>query len=164
MIKQSLCRFQGELQGENPLVRLLWYPSKDGTKIPLFLVYRKGLKLDGNNATLLYGYGGFNIVVSPTFSAARIALLEQGFVYASVNMRGGSEYGEAWHDAGTKLKKQNVFDDFIAAAEYLVREGYASPRTLGMMGGSNGGKLARTAFHLFCGGLLLLPPRFHFFG
>jgi prolyl oligopeptidase len=121
--------------------RQVFYTSRDGARVPMFLVHKKGLKLDGNNPTLMYGYGGFNIATTPGFSSLRIALLEQGFVYASVNMRGGSEYGESWHDAGTKLKKQNVFDDFIAAAEWLIANKYTSPAKLAAQGGSNGGLL-----------------------
>ena len=130
--------------GYNPAqfeTRQVFYPSKDGTRIPMFLVYRKGLALDGNNPTVLYGYGGFNVVVNPTFSAARIALLEQGFVYASANLRGGAEYGEDWHRQGMKLAKQNVFDDFIAAAEWVIEQKYTSPARLAITGGSNGGLL-----------------------
>ena len=119
----------------------VFYASKDGTKIPMFLIYKKGLKLDGTNPTLLYAYGGFNITISPAFSPLRIALLEQGFVYATANLRGGAEYGEKWHEAGTKLHKQNVFDDFIAAAEWLISNKYTSPQHLAVNGGSNGGLL-----------------------
>jgi prolyl oligopeptidase len=122
-------------------VKQVFYNSKDGTRVPMFITYKKGLKLDGNNPTVLYGYGGFNITTNPTFSPLRIALLEQGVVYASANMRGGGEYGEKWHEAGTKLKKQNVFDDFIAAAEYLIAQKYTSPARLAIHGGSNGGLL-----------------------
>ncbi len=121
--------------------RQVFVTSKDGAKVPMFLVHKKGMVLDGNNPALMYGYGGFNIATTPSFNSLRVALLEQGFVYASVNMRGGSEYGEAWHDAGTKLKKQNVFDDFIAAAEWLIANKYTSPAKLAAQGGSNGGLL-----------------------
>jgi prolyl oligopeptidase len=133
-----------EIPGFNPAdyeTRQVFYTSKDGTRVPLFLVHRKGLKLDGRNPTLLYGYGGFNASTTPNFSSLRLALLEQGFVYASANMRGGGEYGEKWHEQGTKLKKQNVFDDFIAAAEWLVANKYTSPDRLAIHGVSNGGLL-----------------------
>jgi prolyl oligopeptidase len=119
----------------------VFYPSKDGTRVPMFLVFKRGLKLDGNNPTLLYGYGGFNVTVPPEFNPLRLALLEQGFVYASANLRGGGEYGEKWHQAGMKLQKQNVFDDFIAAAEWLIGNHYTSPARLAISGGSNGGLL-----------------------
>ncbi len=119
----------------------VFFSSKDGTKVPMFLTYRKGITLDGNNPTLMYGYGGFQVATTPSFNSLRIALLEQGFVYASVNMRGGSEYGEAWHEPGTKTKKQNVFDDFIAAAEWLIANKYTSSAKLAIQGGSNGGLL-----------------------
>jgi prolyl oligopeptidase len=119
----------------------VFYKSKDGTRIPMFLVYKKGLKLDGNNPTILYGYGGFNITLEPRFSAARIAWLEQGGVFAMANLRGGGEYGQKWHEAGMQLHKQNVFDDCIAAAEYLIAEKYTSPARLALQGGSNGGLL-----------------------
>jgi prolyl oligopeptidase len=128
-------------KAENYETKQVFYNSKDGTRVPMFLVYKKGLKLDGNNPTLLYGYGGFNVVTAPNFSSLRMALLEQGVVYASANMRGGGEYGEKWHEAGTKLKKQNVFDDFIAAAEWLIANKYTSSSKLAIQGGSNGGLL-----------------------
>ena len=122
-------------------VKQVFYPSKDGTQIPMFLVHKKGLKLDGKNPTLLYGYGGFNVPLTPGFSVSRMAWLEQGGVYAMPNLRGGGEYGLAWYDAGRKDKKQNVFDDFIAAAEWLISHKYTSTPKLAINGGSNGGLL-----------------------
>lgn len=119
----------------------VWYKSKDGTEVSMFLVHKKGLEMNADNPTLLYGYGGFNISLSPSFSTSNIILLENGGVYALANLRGGGEYGEEWHKAGMLDQKQNVFDDFIAASEYLIAEGYTSSEKLAIKGGSNGGLL-----------------------
>jgi prolyl oligopeptidase len=119
----------------------VFYKSKDGTRVPMFITHKKGIKLDGNNPTLLYGYGGFNISLTPRFSISRLAWMEMGGVFAMPNLRGGGEYGSEWHQGGTKTNKQNVFDDFIAAAEWLIENHYTQPRKLAIQGGSNGGLL-----------------------
>ncbi len=133
-----------ELQGFNPddyVTEQVFYPSADGTKIPMFLTYKKGLERNGSNPVYLYGYGGFNITLNPSFSANRLLWLENGGIYAQTNLRGGGEYGEAWHLAGTKQQKLNVFNDFIAAAEYMINEGWTNPDLIAIEGGSNGGLL-----------------------
>jgi prolyl oligopeptidase len=119
----------------------VFYASKDGTRVPMFISSKKGLKRDGQNPTLLYGYGGFNVPMTPGFSPSSLVWMEMGGIYAVANLRGGGEYGEEWHQGGTKLKKQNVFDDFIAAAEWLIEEKYTSTPKLAIYGGSNGGLL-----------------------
>ncbi|WP_298417739.1 prolyl oligopeptidase family serine peptidase [uncultured Kordia sp.] len=119
----------------------IFYTSKDGTKVPMIITHKKGIKMDGKNPTILYGYGGFNISLRPSFSVANVVWMEQGGIYAVPNLRGGGEYGKKWHNAGTKMQKQNVFDDFIAAAEYLIAEKYTSSDFLAIRGGSNGGLL-----------------------
>lgn len=123
----------------------VWYPSRDGTRVSMFLVHRKGIKLNGDNPTLLYGYGGFNVAETPEFSRTLYYWLEQGGVYAVANLRGGSEYGEEWHKAGMLAHKQNVFDDFIAAAEFLIKDKITRPERLAIRGGSNGGLLVAAA-------------------
>ncbi|WP_423129292.1 prolyl oligopeptidase family serine peptidase [Gaoshiqia sp. Z1-71] len=141
--KQSRLHYRPEVRfnPDDYLVKQAFYPSKDGTKVPVFIVHKKGMRMDGNNPALLYGYGGFNVSLTPSFSSTRMVFLESGGVLAVANLRGGGEYGEEWHKAGTKLQKQNVFDDFIAAAEYLVHSNYTNSNKLAVMGGSNGGLL-----------------------
>lgn len=133
-----------ELQGFNPddyITEQVFYPSSDGTKIPMFLTYRKGIERNGKNPVYLYGYGGFNITLNPSFSANRLIWLENGGIYAQANLRGGGEYGEEWHLAGTKQNKLNVFNDFISAAEYMIEQGWTNPELIAIEGGSNGGLL-----------------------
>lgn len=130
-----------DFKSEDYESKQVFYTSKDGTKVPMIITYKKGTKLDGKNPTILYGYGGFNVNLTPSFSIANAVWMENGGVYAVANLRGGGEYGKKWHDAGTKLQKQNVFDDFIAAAEYLIAQKYTSSDYLAIRGGSNGGLL-----------------------
>ena len=139
------------------VVKQVFYNSKDGTRVPMFIAHRTGLQLNGDTPTLLYGYGGFNVAMRPRFSISRLAWMEMGGIFALANIRGGGEYGDDWHKAGTKLQKQNVFDDFIAAGEYLVAERYSRPEKLAVMGGSNGGLLVGAVVNqrpdLFAAGL-----------
>jgi prolyl oligopeptidase len=135
--RKSKCQFKSEDYES----KQIFYTSKDGTKVPMIITHKKGLRLDGKNPTILYGYGGFNISLTPNFSISNAVWMENGGVFAVPNLRGGGEYGKEWHDAGTQLRKQNVFDDFIAAAEYLVTEKYTSSQFLALRGGSNGGLL-----------------------
>jgi prolyl oligopeptidase len=141
ILRESNVKFDPDLYE----VKQVFCTSKDGTRVPIFITYKKGLKLDGHNPTLLYGYGGFDISLTPGFSIGVVGWLEMGGVYAVANLRGGGEYGKTWHKAGTKLHKQNVFDDFIAAAEYLIKEKYTSTPKLAIRGGSNGGLLVGAA-------------------
>jgi prolyl oligopeptidase len=150
----------------------VFFTSKDGTKVPMFLVRRKDVSKTGKTPTVLYGYGGFNVSLTPTFSSSRAVWVERGGIYAIVNLRGGGEYGEDWHRDGMLGKKQNVFDDFIAAARYLIDEGWTSPEHLAIQGGSNGGLLVGAAMtqapELFqavvCSVPLLDMVRYHLFG
>lgn len=136
--------YEPALKGINPddyITEQVFFTSKDGTKVPMFLTYKKGLEKDGNNPVYIYGYGGFNISLTPAYAPNKMLWLDNGGIYASVNLRGGAEYGEEWHEAGTQLNKQNVFDDFIAASEYMVKEGWTKPELMVAEGGSNGGLL-----------------------
>jgi prolyl oligopeptidase len=144
--KTEWARLNVPLDGESLTVKQVWYASKDGTRIPMFILHRKDLQLNGRNPTLLTGYGGFNISLTPQFSSRAIAWAERGGVFAQPNLRGGSEFGENWHKAGMLDNKQNVFDDFIAAAEWLIAEGYTRSDKLAISGGSNGGLLVGAAF------------------
>lgn len=148
---ESTLIHQTELEGFNSddyVTEQIFYPSSDGTMVPMFLTYKKGLEKNGQNPVYLYGYGGFNISLTPGFSSNRLLWLENGGIYAQANLRGGSEYGEEWHQAGTKLNKMNVFNDFISAAEYLISNEYTSPDNLVIEGGSNGGLLVGATVNL----------------
>ncbi|TNF37093.1 MAG: S9 family peptidase [Deltaproteobacteria bacterium] len=154
------------------VVEQVWYPSRDGTPISMFIVSKKGTPRNGDNPTLLYGYGGFNVSLTPSYASSVVIWLEQGGVYAVPNLRGGAEYGEAWHQAGMGASKQNVFDDFIGAAEYLIAEGWTRPERLAIRGGSNGGLLVGAAMTqrpdlfgaVICAVPLLDMVRYHLFG
>jgi prolyl oligopeptidase len=138
---RMLRRAQVKFDPDSYVTKQVFYNSKDGTRVPMFITHKKDLKLDGGNPTLLYGYGGFNIPLTPGFSVSRLAWMEMGGVFAAANLRGGGEYGEQWHQAGTKLNKQNVFDDFVSAAEWLIEHRYTDASKLAIQGGSNGGLL-----------------------
>ena len=138
---EIFCQPNVDFNPHNYEIKQVFYKSKDGTKIPMFITHKKGLKIDGNNPTYLYAYGGFNVSLTPNFSISNLVWMEMGGVYAVPNLRGGGEYGEEWHQAGMKDKKQNVFDDFIAAAEWLIKNNYTSSQKLAIGGGSNGGLL-----------------------
>ena len=137
MLRRAAVQFEPD----DYVVKQVFYNSKDGTRVPMFIAHRKDVELNGDTPTLLYGYGGFNISMQPGFSISRLQWMEMGGVFAMANLRGGGEYGESWHRAGTKLQKQNVFDDFVAAAEWLIDQKYTRSDKLAIMGGSNGGLL-----------------------
>jgi prolyl oligopeptidase len=137
LYRESAAKFNGD----DYVSQQVFYTSKDGTRVPMIVTHKKGLALNGKNPTILYGYGGFNVSLTPSFRIANAVWLEQGGVYAVPNLRGGGEYGKEWHKAGTLTQKQNVFDDFIAAGEYLIEQGYTSNEYLAIRGGSNGGLL-----------------------
>ncbi|MEL6930559.1 MAG: prolyl oligopeptidase family serine peptidase [Cyanobacteria bacterium J06600_6] len=140
-VSQLFRQPQVDFNADDYQTQQVFYPSKDGTKIPMFITHKKGIELDGNNPTYLYAYGGFNISLTPSFSVSNLVWLEMGGIYVVANLRGGGEYGEAWHQAGMKDQKQNVFDDFIAAGEWLIEQKYTSKNKLAIAGGSNGGLL-----------------------
>jgi prolyl oligopeptidase len=154
------------------VVDQVWFPSKDGTKVPMFIVHKNVVQKNGENPVLLYGYGGFDVSLTPAFTTFIYPWLEAGGIYAVPNLRGGGEFGKAWHDAGKGAKKQNVFDDFYAAAEYLIKDGWTKPARLAIRGGSNGGLLTGTALTqrpdlygaVICAVPLLDMVRYHLFG